>query len=136
MRIEYCRTFSVTNWKALPLSKKKEHTMTKCSACATEYFELQMKFPGLPCFEPESIVTLNIPDASKVNDSTVTRKVLQLNGSFKSERNQSFTDLMVKHCSKSEGVVKKESKTKQKSKQRKFTKYALKSQKLLQKKRL
>ena len=53
---------------------------------------------------------LNIPDASKVNDSTVTRKVLQeLNSSFKSECNQSFTDLMVKHCSKREEVVKKES---------------------------
>ena len=58
MRIEYCCTFSVTNWKALPLSKQKEHAMTKCSAWATEYFELQMKFPGLPGFEPESIVTL------------------------------------------------------------------------------
>ena len=66
MHIEYCRTFSVTNWKALPLSKQKEHAMTTCSACATEYFELQMKFHGLPCLELESIVTLNIPDASKV----------------------------------------------------------------------
>ena len=49
----------------MPLSKKKEHTMTNCSACANEHFELQSKFLGLPCFEPESIVTLNIPDASK-----------------------------------------------------------------------
>ena len=94
VRVEYCQTFSVTNWKALPLSKQKEHTMTQCSACANEYFELQNKFPGLPCFESESIVTLNIPDASKVNDSTVTRNVMQeLNSSFKSERNQSFKRL-------------------------------------------
>ena len=34
---------------------------------------------------------------------------------------------MVKHCSKSEGVVKKESKTKQKSKQRKLTKKVCKN---------
>ena len=99
-------------------SKQDLHSLSSCGACANEYLDLQKSFPGLPCFEPESIVKLNLPSDNS-DESTVVRKVLQdLNSSFQSEYNESFTDLMVKHCSKSEGVVKKESKSETKRKQR------------------
>ena len=32
-RLDYEKQFSIENWKALPIHKKKGHTMAKCEAC-------------------------------------------------------------------------------------------------------
>ena len=59
--------FSSDNWAALPISTKDSHSLSDCKACAMDhdFFELQLKFPGLPSYKPDNIVQLTIPAFKK-----------------------------------------------------------------------
>ena len=76
-----------------------------------------------------NIIEINLPStsgtSSTCDEAEVTREVLAtLYNSYQSEFNQSFTESVVKHCGKSEGLVLKENRTEKKNKfrilQRKF----------------
>ena len=58
----------------------------------------------MPCFEPDNIVKLDIPE--NCSPFAITHQVLkELNTSFKSTvDNKSFLDLAVTHCDHSEGI--------------------------------
>ena len=107
-RQEYTDVFSIDNWKALAKNERDRHAISECSACAEEHLDLQKTFPALPCFEPENLIVLNIPSSSK--ETVVTRKVLsELNASYESTFNHSFTESVIKHCGRSAGIAKKPS---------------------------
>ena len=85
---------------------------------------MQRSFPAYPCFEPESLIEINLPSSSS-NSSTnkvesfVTRKVMaELNCSYESAYSHSFTESLLKHCSKSENITSKESALDKKRKRR------------------
>ena len=65
-----------------------------------------------------NIIEINLPSTSSTRDEAeVTREVLAtLDNSYQSEFNHSFTESVVKHCGKSEGIVLKENRTEKKSK--------------------
>ncbi len=88
--------------------------MSKCSVCAEKHIQLQKSFPRLPCFDDSLIqIPLNESEAS------VTRRVLaDLNGSYNSIFNHSFTESILIHCGTSEGITVEETKTVKKRKRR------------------
>jgi len=45
-RCEYMATFSIENWKQLPLHLKRTHTMSNCQGCLLQHSDLQSRFPG------------------------------------------------------------------------------------------
>ena len=76
-----------------------------------------------------NIIEINLPSTSGTSSTCdkaeVTREVLAtLDNSYQSVFNHLFTESVVKHCGKSEGIVLKENRTEKKSKfrilQRKF----------------
>ena len=92
-RVQYLETFSTKNWEAIPLEKKVSHSLTKCSSCAEQYLEIQRSFPAFPCYEPESLIEINLPSSSSstsgssntatIKESVATRKVMaELNKSY------------------------------------------------------
>ncbi len=96
LRVEY--TSSNEKWKALPEKERKQHSLSKCFACAEKNMKLQKSYPRLPCFE-NSLIKLPLKH-------TVTRRVLiDLNGSYKSAFNHLFTESVLKHCGTSEGIA-------------------------------
>ena len=46
-RCEYMATFSMENWKQLPLHLKRAHTMSNCQGCVLMHEEIQSKFPDI-----------------------------------------------------------------------------------------
>ena len=92
-RVQYLETFSTKNWEAIPLEKKVS---------------------AFPCYEPESLIEINLPSSSSntatIKESVATCKVMaELNKSYELSFNYSFTESLLKHCSESEGIVCKES---------------------------
>ena len=92
---------------------------------------MQRSFPAFPCYEPESLIEINLPSSSSTNsssntatiESVATRKVMaELNKSYELSFNHSFTESLLKHCSESEGIVRKESAVVKKRKRRYATK--------------
>ncbi len=82
-------SFSTEKWKALPKNEKKRNSFSKCCACAEKHMQLQKSYLRLSCFE------IKLP----LNESehTVTRRVLSdLNNSYNSAFNHSFTEISVK----------------------------------------
>ena len=55
-RYEYLQYFSLTNWKALPQSRKTEHTMSNCDACQVHHFAMQSVFPTAAKMKPQKLV--------------------------------------------------------------------------------
>ena len=68
---------------------------------------MQTSFPSVPDFDPEDLIKLTLPSTSSVTkENTVTCKVMaELNVSYESTFNHSFTELLLKHCGKSEGLT-------------------------------
>ena len=88
-------------------NEKKRHSFSKCCACAEKHMQLQKSYPRLPCFE-NSLIKLPLNESER----TVTRRVLSdLNGSYKSAFNHSFTESVLKHCGTSEGIAVRETRT-------------------------
>ena len=113
-RDEYKSTFSSEKWKALPKNEKKPHLMSKCVVCAEKHIELQKSYPRLPCFE-NSLIKFPLNET----EGTITRRVLaDLNDSYNSTFNHSFTESLLKHCGTSEGIAVKETHTAKKRKRR------------------
>ena len=106
--VQYLETFSTKNWEAIPLEKKVSHSLTKCSSCAEQYLEIQRSFPAFPCYEPESLIEINLPSRSSassssntatIKESVATRKVMaELNKSYELSFNHSSTESLLKHC--------------------------------------
>ena len=103
--------------------------MSNCRQCATEHLDFQKSFQSLPIFvmaeSQPNIIEINLPSTSGTNstrdEAEVTREVLAtLDNSYQSEFNHSFTESVVKHYGKSEGIVLKENRTEKKSKFRKL----------------
>ena len=40
-------TFSAANWKALPVSQKKQHTLSNCGGCQVDYFAVHTLFANV-----------------------------------------------------------------------------------------
>ena len=55
-RLDYEKSFSIANWKALPLDKKQLHTLSKCKACHKQPQAISSVATGIPSNE-ESILT-------------------------------------------------------------------------------
>ena len=64
VRTDYEAFFSTENWKHLSVNKKKEHTLSHCTACSTNHMHLQEAFPGKPVFQITSSITLSLPETS------------------------------------------------------------------------
>ena len=110
---EYCTFFATSVWKDMELSKKKKHSLCKCTECASEHLNKQKLFPGQPLFElaptVSSIVQITLPEHTSSSEASVTQQVLEaLNTSYESVYNHSFTDSVVKYCGKKEGITKRE----------------------------
>ena len=58
-RLEYEKTFSIANWKALTALEKQKHTLAFCQECCNEYQVLQQSFPLKPCYLEEPLVVIN-----------------------------------------------------------------------------
>ncbi len=114
LRVEYTSSFSTEKWKALPQNEKKRHSFSKCCACAEKHMQLQKSYPRLPCFE-NSLIKFPLNES----EGTVTRRVLSdLNDSYNSAFNHSFTESLLKHCGTSEGIAVRETRTAKKRKRR------------------
>ena len=61
VKAEYEATFSIDNWKRLPVNDKKEQSLSFCSACSTNHTQLQKAFPGKPVFYSEQSISLSLP---------------------------------------------------------------------------
>lgn len=59
-RRKYENTFSVSNWKALPLADKQKHTLACCKQCSDKHLDLQQKFPLKPHHVNEAVVSINL----------------------------------------------------------------------------
>ncbi len=107
LRVEYTSSFSTEKWKNLPDKERKQHSLSKCFACAEKNMKLLKSYPRLPCFE-NNLIKLPLNES----EHTVTRMVLSdLNGSYKSAFNHSFTESVLKHCGTSEGIAVRETST-------------------------
>ncbi len=88
--------------------------MSKCVVCAEKHIELQKSYPRLPCFE-NSLIKFPLNET----EGTITRRVLaDLNDSYNTKFNHSFTESLLKHCGTSEGIAVKEAHTAKKRKRR------------------
>lgn len=55
-RSQYIEAFSAANWKALPMSQKKQHTLSNCGGCQVHYFAIHTLFPNGETFKPRKLV--------------------------------------------------------------------------------
>lgn len=53
---QYINTFSAANWKALPVSEKKQHTLSNCGGCQVYYFGIHTLFPNGDTVKPRKMV--------------------------------------------------------------------------------
>ena len=115
-RAQYLETFSVSKWEAFSTNKKVLHSLSKCSQCAVEHLEVQLLFPCVPHFEPESLVKLALLSTCSASKAgTVTRRVIaELNVSYESTFNHTFTESVLKHCGRTEGITRKPNATEKK----------------------
>ncbi len=74
-RVEYTSVFSIEHWKAKSDAEKNEHTLSKCTACFTEYEHLQKAFPGKPMHTPPTPM-ITLPD-KPAQEKELGRKVLE-----------------------------------------------------------
>ena len=49
-------TFSAANWKALPVSQKKQHTLSNCGGCEAHYFAVHTLFANGDIVKPQKTV--------------------------------------------------------------------------------
>lgn len=97
-RKQYESTFSVANWKALPLPKKQKHTLTCCQECCNEQQGLQQSFLLKPCYFDKPLVSVNVQKLEKLRKRKGTRNALaDLNGSFNNAFERSFVDSLITH---------------------------------------
>ena len=118
---EYSKFFAICVWKDMELSKKNNHYLSKCTECAREHLNKQKLFPALPLFELElattvnSIVQVTLPEpGTSSSEASVTRQVLEALNSSR----YIFTDSVLKHCGKKEGITKRETAIEKKQKKR------------------
>ncbi len=120
---QYLEFFSIDKWKAVSGDKKRRHTLSQCFYCANMNFELQKHFPGLPVLEPVTLVNISLPSTPSTNEACVTRRVLaELNSTYESVFNRSFTNSVLNHCGKTEGICRKESVVEKKTKEKSIAK--------------
>ena len=89
---------------------------------------MQTFCPGMPRFDPEDLIKLTLPSTSNANkEGEVTRKVMaELNVSYESTFQHSFTESVLKYCGKTEGLTRRLSATeKEKDKERHAAKCVL-----------
>ena len=94
---QYEDSFSLANWKALSTDKKKQHRLSKCTACYKQFHDLQMTFPQQPHYT-ESILSVNTNGLSALGKKQATRQALaEINTSFSTVFDTDFKELLVKH---------------------------------------
>ncbi len=113
-RKEYKINFSTEMWNALPKNEKKQHSLSNCVVCAEKHIQLQKSYPRLPCFQ-NSLIKFPL---NKSEGATTHRVLRELNNSYNSAFNHSFTESILKHCGTSEGIAVKETHTAKKRKRR------------------
>ena len=97
-RLEYEKTFSIANWKALTALEKQKHTLACCQECCNEYQVLQQSFPLKPCYLEEPLVVINKQKLEKLGKKEATRTALsELNDSFSGKFQSTFVDSLVTH---------------------------------------
>ena len=94
----YETTFSIENWKALPLDKKLKHTLSCCQECYNQQEDLQMCFPLKPHYTDKPIVSVNVEKLEKLGKKELTRSALtELNESFHGVFQKNFVQSLVSH---------------------------------------
>jgi hypothetical protein len=72
----YMKTFSTENWKKLPVTSKRRHSMTNCKECSIAHKSLQEGFPG-PAFNPSLALGESVQSLIHQNaPPTTTRQIL------------------------------------------------------------
>jgi len=131
-RCEYMATFSIENWKQLPLHLKRTHTMSNCQGCLLQHSDLQSRFPGYkhdenaPVTQYIKAVQQQVETFSErlaVNQDVAklaTRQALnELNETSTQALGYTFTEAIVNHCPE-EKVQKKLTETEWKRVKRKL----------------
>ena len=129
-RCEYMATFSMENWKQLPLHLKRAHTMSNCQGCLLMHEDIQSKFPGYKCDDNAPVtkyLTTAKQQAQMLTESVkedmvrvATRKALfELNSTSTKTIGCTFTEAIVHYCP-AEKVQKKPTDTERKRAQRKM----------------
>ncbi len=78
-RSEYETRFSTTNWKALTLQAKQEHSLSNCVACSKELLDLQEAFPARPTYVVTASPLVSLPEqqtSSRRVERQLGRRVL------------------------------------------------------------
>ena len=99
VKAEYEATFSIDNWKRLPVNDKKEHSLSFCSACSTNHTQLQKAFPGKPVFYSEQSISLSLPvtpSHSKTEKLEVRRVLGDLNRQWENRYGHSYSSVVTK----------------------------------------
>ena len=118
-RKAYLDAFSPIHFGSLSLGQQAEHSLSNCNACAKMHAELQLAYPGLPSYSAPS----NLVQLPQEGVKEATRVVLgELNRSYNDKYGQSFTEAVVKHCGRAEGIEKQQTKQKKKTVSRELQK--------------
>ena len=106
-RLQYLETFSAANWKSLPVTQKKQHTLSNCGGCQVHYFAIHTLFPNGETFNSrklvqEALVKSGVKAQSKGKPtqtaikSAVKHIYSKLNGPFEQIFKVSFAEAQTK----------------------------------------
>ena len=121
-RVNYLVTFAINKWKKLPESEKKQHTLTKCDACALLYRDAQEAFPLKPVYNGPSTLenVYSTAGTSKIDEANTTRTALKVVNTHHTIRfGKKVTESIVKLC-KEEKLQKKPTAAEKKRERRKL----------------
>jgi len=104
----YLKTFSISNWRSLPISRKREHSFDNCKGCHQYYSEAQSllpvksnRFQGVLKENPFLIASNEVPKYSgslKKGEISATAKALysKIDKTFQEKYSVSFADALIK----------------------------------------
>lgn len=119
---QYLHQFSPDNWKKLPTSSKRRHTISNCKECAISHSSFQECFPG-PVYRPTQSLSEDVRSLIEQNrnmdvtPATTTRQILaELQPTYQKAYGVTFTESLA--CCSGSGVQLKQTDAERKKTQK------------------
>ena len=100
-RVNYLVTFATTKWNKLPEAEKRQHTLSKCDACALLYRDAQEAFQLKPIHNGPSTLEIMYSTAgtSKKDEANTTRMALKVVNTHHTKKfGKNLTESVVELC--------------------------------------
>ena len=95
-KLSYLNTFSYSKWCELPITERRQHSLSNCVRCYELHRDSQQSFPLKPTYHNEAIVKVNQDAMQRLGVKKFTTSVLtELNRVYEVEASTSFSDALV-----------------------------------------